>query len=93
MEKDSKITITAEDGEQIELFILEQTTLSGQNYIIATEDEDDEESTAYILKEVANDPSSDEVSYEFVEDEDEIEAVAGVFEELLEDCELIPENE
>lgn len=93
VEKDTNvITIIGEEGEEIQLFVLEQTTLNGRNYLIAADSEDDEEAVAYILKESANDPDSDEVAYEFVEDEDEIEAVAIVFDELLEDCELLSDE-
>ncbi len=92
MEKDNMITIRGEEGEEISLYILEETTIGGINYLIATEDTDDEESEAYILKETKNDPESDEISYEFVEDDDEMAAVSGIFEELLEDCDLIVED-
>lgn len=44
-----KIKITAEDGEIIELFVIEQTRLEGINYLLVTETED-EEAEAYILK-------------------------------------------
>ncbi len=92
MEKDSKITIKGEEGEEISLYILEETTLGGKNYILATEDTDDEESEAYILKESSNDPDSGEIAYVFVEDDDEMDAVSGVFKELLDDCDLIVDD-
>ncbi|MBP5158835.1 MAG: DUF1292 domain-containing protein [Lachnospiraceae bacterium] len=92
MEKDNMITIKGEEGEEIRLFILEETTIGGKNYIIATEDEDDEESEAYILRESENDPESGEIAYSFVEDDDEIAAVSGVFKELLDDCDLIVDD-
>lgn len=44
-----KIKIIAEDGEIIELFVIEQTRLEGINYLLVTETED-EEAEAYILK-------------------------------------------
>ena len=49
-----KIKITAEDGEIIELFVIEQTRLEGINYLLVTETED-EEAEAYILKDISSD--------------------------------------
>lgn len=48
-DNNGKIKITAEDGEIIELFVIEQTRLEGINYLLVTETED-EEAEAYILK-------------------------------------------
>ena len=78
-----KIIFNGEDGEKIELFVVEETQLSGVKYLLVceTEDEDDEESAAYILKEITED-GADSV-YEFVEDDVELEAVAKLFDELV----------
>lgn len=46
-DNNGKIKITAEDGEIIELFVIEQTRLEGINYLLVTETED-EEAEAYI---------------------------------------------
>ena len=68
--------------EKIELYVLEQTCINGMNYLLVTEEEDTD-SQAYILKEVQTDKT--EVVYEFVEDDVELDAISGVFEEMLED--------
>lgn len=68
------------DNENLELKILEQTTLAGVNYILATNDEEE----AYILKNVSED--DEDVIYEFVND-DELQIVSKIFSELL-DIEL-----
>lgn len=83
-----KIKFTApETGEDIEVYVLEQTTLQGKNYLLVTEDEEDsEEAECYILKEIA--VEGDDVDYEFVEDDNELEAVAKVFSELLDDTDI-----
>ena len=78
-----KIKITAEDGEIIELFVIEQTRLEGINYLLVTETED-EEAEAYILKDTS-DAASEEAVYEFVEEDSELEAVGKVFSELMDD--------
>ena len=82
-----KIIITAEDGEKIELFVIEQTKLEGNNYLLVTESED-EEAEAYILKDISTENDADAV-YEFVDDENVLDALAKVFSELIEDTEII----
>ena len=79
------ITLFGEDGDEIVCYVLEETTLSGNNYLLVCED-DELESEAYILKAVEGD--DDEIVYEAVEDDTEFDAVAKVFEELLEDTDF-----
>lgn len=82
-----KIVFNAPDtGEKIEFFILEQTTVTGSNYLLVTEEED-EDAECYILKEVCHDETED-LTYEFVEDETLLNALAKVFGELLEDTNI-----
>ena len=81
-----KITLMSED-DKIELFILEETRISGVNYILASESEDDDEAEVYILKDTSKDSEEDAI-YEFVEDDDELNAVAKVFSELLDDVDI-----
>ena len=77
------IKLTAPDtGEEIEFYVLEQTCINGMNYILATEEEE-EDGEAYILKEVLIE--NEEVIYEFVDDEIEFDAIARVFGEMLDD--------
>ena len=83
---EEKLTFYTEDGEEVSFFILEETKISGVNYILVTESEE-EEADAYIFKDTSNAESTDAV-YEAVEDEDELEAVWKVFAELLEDVEF-----
>ena len=45
-----KITFETEDGD-IELYVLEQTTLFGVNYILVTDDEESEDGSFFVLKE------------------------------------------
>lgn len=84
-----KITFAGEGDETLEFYVLEQTRLNGTDYILVTES-DDEESDAdcYILKDVSKDGEADSL-YESVEDETELDAVMKVFEELLEDTEIV----
>ena len=82
-----KIIITAQDGEKIELFVVEQTKLEGSNYLLVTESED-EEAEAYILKDISTENDTEAV-YEFVDDENVLDALAKVFSELIEDTDII----
>ena len=82
-----KLTFTAPDtGEEIEFYIIEQTTITGCNYILVTEEEDGD-AECYILRETES-SDGDDVTYEFVEDESELAAVGKVFSQLLEDADL-----
>ena len=82
-----KIVFTFEDTkEEVEFFVLEQTRVSGQNYILVTDSEDDE-AECLILKDMSAAEDAESV-YEIVEDEVELTAVLKVFEELLEDVDI-----
>ncbi len=77
------ITLNAPDtGEEIEFYVLEQTCINGMNYILAT-DEEVEDAEAYILKEIRTE--DEDVIYEFVEDDIELDAIARVFGEMLDE--------
>lgn len=74
------ITLTSSDGEELIVYVVEETTLNEVKYLLVS-DENDEE--AFIMRAVAE--NDDEVTYEFVEDEVEFEAVSRLFEELLDE--------
>ncbi len=80
-----KITLTPQGGETIELYVLEQTRLGGVNYLLTT-DEETGDGEAYILKEICR--NGQDISYEFVEDDGELDAMGAVFASLLEDEEI-----
>lgn len=83
-----KITFMPEGGDAVAFYVLEQTTIGGVNYILVTDAEDDEDGEAYILK-AEPDAEKDEQVYSMVDDEDELAAVSGVFENMLDDIDLI----
>ena len=74
-----------ENGED-EFFVLEETMINGNTYILVTDSEEDDEE-CLILRERAE-PGQDESVYEIVTDETELLAVSKVFEELLEDVNI-----
>ena len=76
-----------ETGEELEFFVLEQTKLSGNQYLLVS-DVEEGDGNALILKEIATGEEKKENVYEVVEDDMELGAVAAVFESLLEDIEF-----
>ena len=82
-----QIKITAENGEEIDLYVIEQTRVNGMNYLLVTESEDDE-AEAYILKDTSAQDAVDAV-YEFVEDDEELNSLAQIFSELIDDAEIV----
>ncbi len=74
------------DEGQVEFYILEETKLAGENYILVTDELEGEEGSFLILKEDGSD--DDFVSYSIVEDEKENEALISIFNELLDDIDL-----
>ena len=83
-----KITFVPDDGEAVDFYVLEQTTIGGVNYILVTDAEEDEEGEAYILKDMS-DSDAEERVYSMVEDDTEFDAVSAVFENILEDIDLV----
>jgi len=82
-----KIKFTFEDTkEEVEFFVLEQTRVSGKNYILVTDSEEDE-AECLILKDMSTTEDTESL-YEIVEDEVELSAVLKIFEELLEDVDI-----
>lgn len=83
-----EIFFTTDDGTEVVFRVIEQTKLAGVDYLLVstiTPDEEDEE--ALILKDVSRE-SDEEAIYDIVEDDSEIDLVAGIFKELLDDIEL-----
>lgn len=85
-----KIRLEADDGQSLEFYVEEQARIGGCDYLLVS-DSQEEESQAYILKDMSAGVSaqdSEMVQYEFVEDEGELEVVSKVFEQMLEDTDL-----
>ena len=60
-------------------------SVAGVNYLLVS-DSEDEETEAYIMREVTK--KDDEAVYEMVEDEGQLEALSKVFSELLDDVDI-----
>lgn len=82
---DKIIFTDPENQENLELYLLEQTCINGTTYLLAA-DEEDEDSIAYILKEVLTE--DEEVIYAMVEDDVELNAISKVFAEMMDDVDI-----
>ena len=87
-EETNKIVIKDEDGQEIELFVLEETRINGTSYILTTDAPEEEDGECYILKDVSE-PEDTDAKLQFVENEDELNFAGKIFAELLEDTEVV----
>ena len=82
-----KITFIQEGEETpVDFYVLEQTKLGGVTYILVT-DTQEGDGEALILKDLSTEEDA-EALYEIVSEDVELQAVAAVFEILLDDIEL-----
>ena len=82
-----KITFRPDGEEAVDFYVLEQTRIGGYNYILVTDCEEGD-GEALILKDLSADGETESV-YQIVEDDAELEAVAGVFQNMLDDVDLL----
>lgn len=83
MEKLEKVTFNPEGEEPIDFYVLEQTRIGGVNYILVS-DSQEGDGEALILKDLSKDGEEESV-FSVVSEEDELAAVAGVFEDMMDD--------
>jgi uncharacterized protein YrzB (UPF0473 family) len=88
-------TLTDEDGNETEFELLGRHDENGQSYValvpVEEEDDDEEEGSFIILKVVEQDG---EEIFETIEDDDEFDRIADIFEdELMQDVYYDEENE
>lgn len=87
--KMEKITFMPDSKEPVEFFVLEQTRVNGVNYILVTDTETGD-GEALILKDLSK-PEEQESVYEIVSEDVELEAIAKIFESMLDDIEFVEE--
>ncbi len=80
------IIFTLEGEEPVRFYVLEQTRLGGIDYILVTDSEEGD-GEALILRDTSSMEEA-EALYEIVTDDEELNAVAAVFENMLDDIEL-----
>lgn len=80
-----KIKFVDEEGTELEFSVIEQTRVNNINYLLVTDSgEEEEEIEAFIVKDLSAEEDK-EALFEIVEDEDEFEGVAKIFDELVGD--------
>ena len=87
MAKLEKITFNPEGEDPVDFYVLEQTRIGGINYILVTDFEEGD-GEALILKDMSRDGEEESV-YTIVSDDAELAAVAGVFENMLDDVTFV----
>ena len=86
MAKAEKIMFHPEGEEPVEFYVLEQTRIGGVDYILVT-DVEEGDGEALIMKDISGDGEEEGV-FTIVSDDEELAAVAGMFENMLEDVEF-----
>ena len=81
----TKIEFTDDENNTALYEVIETTTLGGNTYLRVADTEDN----AYILKEEVSDEDEDTAAYTDKLTENEYEAVAGVFGNLLDETDII----
>lgn len=87
MNRLEKITFNADGEDPVDFYVLEQTRIGGVNYILVTDSEEGD-GEALILKDLSSDGEAESV-FTIVSDEQELDAVSGVFADMLEDVEFV----
>lgn len=87
MAKLEKITFRADENEAVEFYVLEQTRIGGVNYILVT-DAEEGDGDALILKDMSGDGEEESI-FSIVDEEEELSAVAGVFQNMIDDVEFV----
>ena len=91
MSKLEKITFHPDGEAPVEFFVLEQTRIGGYNYILVTDFEEGD-GEALILKDMSKD-GEEESLFVIVSDDEELNAVAGVFESMLENVAFVQDEQ
>lgn len=87
MAKLEKITFNPDGEDPVEFYVLEQTRIGGISYILVTDFEEGD-GEALILKDISKD-GEEESLFAVVSDDGELAAVAGVFENMLDDIKFV----
>ncbi len=82
-----KIIFMPEGEAPVAFYVLEQTRLGGVDYLLVTDSEKGD-GEALIMRDMSS-MEEEEAVYEIVADDEELNAVAAVFENMLDDVELL----
>ena len=78
-----RIILKPDGGEEVAFYPIEQTSVSGVDYLLVTDSEEGD-GDAYLLKDISA-PDEEEAVYVIVEDGAEADAVGRLFASMLED--------
>lgn len=84
---DNSIVFETEDGEKITFYVEEETRVNGISYLLVSDSKEDG-ANAYILKDMSED-GDEEAKYEMVEDDTEFDAVAALFDQMMDDADIL----
>lgn len=87
MAKLEKITFNPDGEDPVEFYVLEQTRIGGISYVLVTDFEEGD-GEALILKDISGDGEEESI-FIIVSDDEELKAVVGVFESMLDDVEFV----
>ena len=82
-----KIMFMPEGEEAVAFYVLEQTRLGGVDYLLVT-DAETGDGEALIMRDTSA-SEEEEAVYEIVTDNEELNAVAAVFENMMDDVDLL----
>lgn len=82
-----KLTFTPRDGDPVDFYVLEQTRISGFDYLLVTDSEEGD-GEALILRDISRTEEKEAV-YEIVDDDETLNAVAAVFENIMDDVDIV----
>lgn len=82
-----KITFTPENGDPVDFYVLEQTRIGGSDYLLVTDSEEGD-GEALILRDLSR-AEEQEAVYEIVDDDETLNAVAAVFEKIMDDVDIV----
>ncbi|MCR5221802.1 MAG: DUF1292 domain-containing protein [Lachnospiraceae bacterium] len=85
-----KIAFTYDEDKTAEFYVLDQVRIGGVNYLLVS-DSMEEEAEALILKDISAESETESV-YEIVDDDEQLQALAKVFEENIGDIALEQEE-
>lgn len=83
---DNMITLSDDSGDEINLYVLEETTINGINYLLVS-DSEEEDGECYLLRD-KSEPEDLQAEYEFVDEDGELDYLSKIFTELMGDTDL-----
>lgn len=92
MSAKKSIPFVTDDGQEVDFVILEQTTVNGCSYLLVEEAEDGSEDVVYIMKENPDASDDERNAYVIVEEETELLLVSKIFEQLMDDTDIVLEG-